>query len=377
MSEDAKLLSRRLEAWRYVDVDLLNKHPRKAMGSGPVSLELAELSVDGADHIFIANGVVDWSQSHVSDWEGHFDLEASRDALPPVGDVLAQRVESCLKFNISKSAPKDKVLQIIVAGGGDGVEARSGVVVDVPALVECAFVLSAAGEKNEHWANHRWHFSLGDGAQVKAVALHQTPAEVLLTNSVSASLQRDCRCWIQCLSSPTALVRHHLDIDFYGENAEVYLSGCGALGDGESVHHQLELKHRVPNCFSSQSFKVSLDGKSRASFDGMIEVSKGADGTDAHQLNRYLVLSDEARASGKPQLKIYAHDVSCAHGSTTGSLDDEELFYLSSRGLSKAAGEALLSRGFVEEVLQESPILAAAKWYREHHVMPRLGCLLN
>lgn len=377
MSEGPQLLSRRLEAWRYVDVDLINKQPKKTKASGSISLGLGELSLDNAEHILIANGVVDWSRSSVDTWKDHFGIEDSQVFSDPVGDVLAQRVESGVRINILKSAPKDKVLQIIVAGGGDGVEAKSGVMIDVPSLVECAFVLSSAGEKNEHWANHRWHMSLGDGAQVKAVALHQTPSEVILTNSISASLQRDSRCWVQCLSGASSLVRHHLNVDFYGENAEVHLSGCGALDAGESLHHQLELKHRVPNCSSSQSFKVCLNGKSKASFDGMIEVSKGADGTDAQQLNRYLVLSDEARASGKPQLKIYAHDVSCAHGSTTGSLDDEELFYLSSRGLSKAAGEALLSRGFVEEVLLESPISAAAKWYREHHVMPRLGCLMN
>jgi Fe-S cluster assembly protein SufD len=366
-----ELLSRRSEAWRYVDVDLINAHPKQCSESIVDVEDLAKFVIDGAELLVLSGGRVDDARSNLNAWKGLFELEEKSSAKVLSTDLCAQRIASELHIKIAKGAPRELTLQVMVLSGGEGVESHSGVVIDIPSLTECSVVMSSVGQADSHWANQRWSFVVGAGAQVKAVSLHQNPSQAILTSSVDARCARDSQFHLQCLTSPSAMVRHHLQVDIDGENAEAHLSGGAVLGDGESVHHHLKLNHNAPHARSSQLFKVSLDGKSRASFDGMIEVAKGADGTDAQQLNRFLVLSDEARASGKPQLMIYADDVACAHGSTTGALEAEELFYLNSRGLATSTGEALLARGFIEEVLADCPVPEAASWYRQHHVVKR------
>jgi Fe-S cluster assembly protein SufD len=111
------------------------------------------------------------------------------------------------------------------------------------------------------------------------------------------------------------------------------------------------IDHRQPHCTSHQLYKGILDGKSRAVFNGKVFVRPNAQQTDAMQTNRNLLLSNEARVDTKPQLEIFADDVKCAHGATVGQLEEEELFYLASRGLDVDLARNLLTYGFAEEVI--------------------------
>jgi Fe-S cluster assembly protein SufD len=108
----------------------------------------------------------------------------------------------------------------------------------------------------------------------------------------------------------------------------------------------------VPNCASRQNYKGILDGRSRAVFNGRVFVREDARGTDAQQSNKNLLLSREARVDTKPQLEIYNDDVKCSHGATVGQLDEEELFYLLSRGLHVDLARNLLTYGFAEEIVE-------------------------
>jgi Fe-S cluster assembly protein SufD len=116
------------------------------------------------------------------------------------------------------------------------------------------------------------------------------------------------------------------------------------------------IDHRRPHGTSHQLYKGILDGKSRAVFNGKVFVHKGAQQTDARQTNRNLLLSNEARVDTKPQLEIFADDVKCAHGATVGQLEEEELFYLASRGLDPDIARNLLTYGFAEEVISKIKI---------------------
>ncbi len=145
--------------------------------------------------------------------------------------------------------------------------------------------------------------------------------------------------------------RHDLEARLDGPGAEVHLNGLTALKGRQHVDHHTTVDHRVPHGTSRQLYKSILDGQARLVFNGRVCVQPGAMATDGYQLNRNLLLSRQAVVNTKPQLEIANADVKCTHGATIGQLDDNQLFYLQSRGISPVDAAAILARGFVEEVL--------------------------
>jgi Fe-S cluster assembly protein SufD len=150
-----------------------------------------------------------------------------------------------------------------------------------------------------------------------------------------------------------SLARHDIRILLDAEGAECWVDGLYVVGTGQHADTHSMIDHRQPHCTSHQLYKGILDGKSRAVFNGKVMVREGAQKTDAMQTNRNLLLSDEARVDTKPQLEIFADDVKCAHGATVGQLEEEELFYLISRGLRPELARNLLTYGFAEEVISK------------------------
>ena len=151
----------------------------------------------------------------------------------------------------------------------------------------------------------------------------------------------------------------------------LYLVGTGQHTDTHSV-----IDHKQPHCTSHQLYKGILDGKSRAVFNGKVFVRHGAQKTDAMQTNKNLLLSNEARVDTKPQLEIFADDVKCAHGAAIGQLDEDELFYLSSRGIHSDLARNLLTYGFAEEVIAKIKV-ESVKAQLDEAVLYRLNARLE
>ncbi|HEX8889489.1 MAG TPA: Fe-S cluster assembly protein SufD [Pyrinomonadaceae bacterium] len=149
------------------------------------------------------------------------------------------------------------------------------------------------------------------------------------------------------------LSRHNINIALSSVGAECWVDGLYIVGEGQHTDTHSLIDHAQPHCTSHQLYKGILDGKSRAVFNGKVFVRRDAQQTDAMQTNKNLLLSDEARVDTKPQLEIFADDVKCAHGATVGQLEEEELFYLTSRGLHTELARNLLTYGFAEEVIEK------------------------
>lgn len=149
------------------------------------------------------------------------------------------------------------------------------------------------------------------------------------------------------------IVRHNLNAVLDDEHVETTIDGLYVVTGKQHVDNHTTIDHRQPFCNSHQVYKGILDGGSRAIFNGKIFVREGAIKTDAHQLNKNLLLSDGATANTKPQLEIFADDVKCSHGATIGQLEDDELFYLASRGINPEMARALLTFGFAEDVISK------------------------
>jgi Fe-S cluster assembly protein SufD len=148
-----------------------------------------------------------------------------------------------------------------------------------------------------------------------------------------------------------ALTRNDLHAVLAGEGAELDLHGLYAVSGREHADNHTTVEHAVPNTRSRQLYKGIIGGHAGGVFNGRIVVKPGAKGTDALQMNRNLLRSRTAKVDTKPQLEIANDDVRCTHGAAIGRLDDAQIFYLESRGLDRAAAEALLARGFAGEVI--------------------------
>src|SRR5205814_2647775 len=148
-----------------------------------------------------------------------------------------------------------------------------------------------------------------------------------------------------------ALARHDIGAVMAGPGGTLVLTGLYLLADAQHADHHTTIDHAADHCQSHEYFNGVLDDRSRGVFTGRIIVRPGAQKTDSKQTNNNLLLSANAHADSQPQLEIYADDVKCTHGSTVGPIDQTQLYYLRSRGLSPDAARSILMYGFGAEIL--------------------------
>ncbi len=168
-----------------------------------------------------------------------------------------------------------------------------------------------------------------------------------------------------------SLVRNEIHIDHKGEHCTTDLQGIYLPDKEQHFDSFINIKHSKPNCKSNQLYKGIIDNKAKAVFTGKVFVAKDAQKTDAVQSNKVLLLTDNAKSYSRPQLEIYADDVSCAHGSTTGQLDKEALFYMKTRGIPERKAKTLLMTAFIGDVLDKIKI-SSYKDYVKYLVNKRL-----
>ena len=140
-----------------------------------------------------------------------------------------------------------------------------------------------------------------------------------------------------------------------GEGAEANIYGAYVCGGDENVNIAVDMHHDLPHCNSRQLFKGIAGGNSRVDFYGKITVAQDAQRTEAYQENHNILLTDGAKVDTKPQLEIYADDVKCSHGATIGRLNEEEQFYMRSRGISLEDAKVLQMISFIAPVLENIP----------------------
>ncbi len=157
------------------------------------------------------------------------------------------------------------------------------------------------------------------------------------------------------------IARHTLNAKLEGEHIESTIDGLYVVTGKQHCDNHTTIDHAQPHCNSYQLYKGIMDDRARAVFNGKIFVRAGALLTDAKQLNKNLLLSANAHIDTKPQLEIFADDVKCTHGATVGQLEEDELFYLRSRGLKTETARALLTFGFAEDVISKIKIESVRK----------------
>ena len=192
-----------------------------------------------------------------------------------------------------------------------------------------------------------------DGSNINFAKLVEKEIECHLLSYSYFQLDKDVNLNIDSLNKDSIFNKEFIEIDLNntGSNAKVNILNLGK--DNQHLDNNILINHKAEHCTSFQHVRNILDNKSTAVFNGKVVVAEGAQQTDSNQSNKNLLLSLDATAFSNPQLEIYADDVSCGHGSTTGALDENSIFYLRARGIDQSSAQKMLIKAFAKEVIDE------------------------
>lgn len=371
------LPNRRVEAWKYTD---LRAAIRQAFA--PATRAQAENLQFGADadlfagiagaRLVVANGHFRADLSDLDRLPSGLDVlsfaEAVRQADGWLAGVLGTAIgegdeaiaalngafaEDGVVIRVADGAEiAEPVHMVFISGGTETVATHARNVVAVGRGAGVTFIESHVGT-GEYQATIVTEFLLGEAARVEHVKVQAEEASALHLDLLAARLRERARLNSFNLSAGAAFARHQVHIAFDGGAAQASASGALLLSGKQHSDATLFVDHAVPGCTSRQLYKSVLDGAAHGVFQGRILVRPHAQKTDGRQSSRALLLSPCAEMSSKPELEIFADDVQCAHGSTSGELDEDLLFYLRARGIPAAEAQALLVQAFIGEALEQ------------------------
>ena len=283
-------------------------------------------------------------------------------------DVFASINSAFMKQGVMVRVGRDKQievpLQILnVSSSGD-----SGPVMTVPRsyihlepLSELKLIVKYVGNGGNYFVNSVQDMIIEDNATLTHIQVEADSTDAWHFSKNRVRLKRDSKYVGYQTTNGARLVRNHNEVWLSEPGAEMELNGVSVLEEDEQSHQLIRVHHEVENCTSRQYFKNIINDRARASFDGTVVVNKGAQLTNSDQLINNLMLSDEGHADCKPNLMIFADDVKCAHGATVGQLDESQLFYLKTRGLSESVAKEVLTQSFARSIVQKIPFEPVVK----------------
>ena len=206
---------------------------------------------------------------------------------------------------------------------------------------------------NNNFLNFRQKINIGKNSILKNYSLDINENSNFKYSFKDINLEKNSHLEYFILSKGSKFLKHDINCSLNSEYGSVVLNGIIDLN--EKKHHEIKTKinHNEENCKSYQLIKSVLNDNSKGVYQGKIYVNSKAQKTDGYQLSRALLLNDEVEFNAKPELEIYADDVKCSHGSTSGNVDEDSIFYLMSRGLSYEQSKKLLTNGFLNEVIEK------------------------
>ena len=280
------------------------------------------------------------------------------DTAPLNGDSMAAfntafAADGCL-IETERGAAVDRPIRLrfVAAPGAGPLACHPRVILRFEAGSRLALIECHEGPDGEAtWSNPVTEIRLGENATLTHVKLQIEGAGAYHTALTKAALAGGARYESLVLALGARLSRNEIHVRLEGEGAECRLGGGYMMRGAQHVDNTTVIDHLVPGCVSREVYKGVLDDRARGVFQGKIVVWKDAQKTDGHQLSRTLLLSPKAEIATKPELEIHADDVRCSHGATTGELEDDQLFYLRSRGLDLRTARALIVEGFMGELL--------------------------
>jgi Fe-S cluster assembly protein SufD len=265
------------------------------------------------------------------------------------------QVRHALVVAVGKTAVVEDPVTVRVVGRGAGGPAYGHTIVDIGELAEATIVLEQTGSAT---LADNVEVTLGDGARLTLVTVADWAADAVQAQHLRFRLGRDAKVRHVQVALGGDVVRQYTSVDYAGRGGEAELYGLYFADAAQHLEHRLLVDHSVPDCRSFVAYRGALQGDdAHTVWVGDVLIRAEATGTDTYEVNRNLVLSDGARADSVPNLEIETGEVAGAgHASATGRFDDEQLFYLMSRGIPEAEARKLVVRGFFAELLEKIPV---------------------
>jgi Fe-S cluster assembly protein SufD len=374
--ESEGLPHRRVEEWKYTDLRALMRDAKPLAGVPDAAAKARAKTAGGMLASIEARRIVFVDGAFVPELSDLADLEAGL-AISSMGQALAAG-DPQLLARIGRVVPTDDVavalntafmgdgavihiaadaalarpihLVFFNAGGeGASVFARSLVVVGNGAR---AMLVESHEGSGEYQVNSALELVVGDEAHVDHIKITGAGAGALHVSTLMAAIGAHARFNEFLFTSGAAIVRNQLFVRFAGEGTIAHICGASLLRGREHADTTVIADHAAGGCTSREVFKSVLDDEARGVFQGKIIVRPHAQKTDAKMATHALLLSETAEADNKPELEIFADDVQCGHGATSGDLDEDLLFYLRARGIPAKDAQALLIQAFVGEAVE-------------------------
>lgn len=252
-------------------------------------------------------------------------------------------------FTVAAGEPRTIALRFVSLANGTA--HRASVRIDVAAGGSLTLLESYEGQGEGYVADTAIDLRLGEGARVERIVLAADEARAVTVSTAEVSVAAGASFTQTILTDGARRQRLETHVRHPGQGALVRLDGVYLVGGGRHADLTSVVTHAGEGGATSELVKGAVSGQGRAVFQGRIVVQRGADQTDARMGHHALILSDRAEVDAKPELLIFADDVSCAHGNTVGALDEDALFYARQRGIPATEAKAMLTEAFVGEVV--------------------------
>lgn len=360
-----ELPTTRMEAWKYTRVAKLGK----------THYQTSEVSIDSVEKYTIAQDATTFVFVN-----GHFSEELSSTEMPeglsvsPLSACLEGEIDATnlvlegeifnalntafltdgILIDIDAKAIIEKPIQIIHVLKGEATLSNFKTIIHAGDFSKASVIQGFfADDADKAFANVTSEISVGKNAFLTLDKIQYEAENTSHICTEQVAQEKDSTFTINTITLNGGLVRNNLNILVNGENCETNLNGAYLLKGKQHVDNHTVVDHKVPNCNSNELYKGVIDDNSTAVFNGKVFVRPDAQKINAFQSNGNVLLTDDASVNSKPELEIYADDVKCSHGSTTGQLDEEAIFYLRARGLSEKSARQLMVSAFIGDVLEK------------------------
>jgi Fe-S cluster assembly protein SufD len=276
-------------------------------------------------------------------------------------------------IDLDKNAAIEKPIHIINIITSDNIITNTRTIVKAHDNSSVKIIESFVNLKGEEsFTNNVSEFFLNPNSQVEYNKIQNKAGESYQVSTEQVYQRKDSNFTINTITLDGTLVRNNLNIDLDAEGCETNLNGIYLGKNKNHIDNHTVVDHLKPNCNSNEVYKGILDDSSVGVFNGKVFVRPDAQKTNAFQQNNNILLTDDSVINSKPELEIYADDVKCSHGSTTGQLDEEAIFYLQARGVGKRSAINMMITAFAKDALERVSI-EPLKYYVENKIEDRFG----
>lgn len=353
------LPTNKLEDWRYTDLRPLRKEPFRALADGGAEAEIAvPESLSSWPRLVLLNGRClrdasdDLSGTGIDMTQTAPAVDLASDGIEALNFALAGEP---FQLNVDAGAETKGLELTLVFDGAPDRAVHTRIQLRLASGTSLDLWVRVVGSGPLGWINLVEKIELEKDSRLRIFMDIDPQSSDFVTIAESIRLAAGARCEHHSIKRSAGSLRHMIRANLAGPRANLMINGAALAGHNQTLATVIEVTHSARDASSQQFFRNVAAKKGSASFQGRIVVCEKADGTDAHQSNKNLLIHPTAKANAKPELLIDADDVQCSHGTSTGQLDEAAIFYLGQRGIPELQARAFLTTAFLADIFERIP----------------------